>query len=149
MVAREYFCHFVSFDASSKTRLWLYLKFRRVKVLIKVKVNKDIYSLAVPYTSTLRQFQLFRFVGWNRTYLADTVDGNLCWSTVPLLPSLWNSYRLNKATDCEHSFKQHYWKQETVLSCHVLKILRFWRFSSKYIIIFELIVNNFPRVHVG
>ena len=60
------------------------------------KFNKNTNSPAVLYTSTLRQFQLFRFVGLNRTYFADTVDGNLCWSTVLLLPCLWNSYRFNK-----------------------------------------------------
>ena len=45
------------------------------------------------YTSTLRQFQLFLLVGWKRMYLAGTGVGNLCWSIVLLLPSLWNTLK--------------------------------------------------------
>ena len=78
-------------------KIFYYQAYGKVNTLKGMKKTCVLFTglLASPYISTLRQFHLYRFVGWKRIYLAETDTGNLCWSTILLPPCLLNSYQTN------------------------------------------------------
>ncbi len=100
------------------------------------------------YTSTLRQFQSFCWVGLKRMYLADTGTDNLCRSTVVLSPCLWNSFKTikhidlcmrysfthkyNKHTETHTHTCRHTWNANYCKAFHKKKILKLNNLAETY-----------------